>query len=192
LTPTIPVERIVQLLIDAGYRRLTTPLDIAGVKFDIPAALVGTGIVPDLIIVADSAFDSDERIKSKLEGIARALDVVRSKRPLTAILAGPRPRKSVLDAISKVCRVLPIGSMVQGDEETALKNWLAVLMPLHLPHTVDAIADPMNELSRRVDVSDPIIGQLLKAAPRGIQDVEKTLYKLVGEALRGAELDTDL
>jgi len=54
---------------------------------------------PDLIVVVDTAFETEERAKSRIESIARALDVVASKRPLTAILAGPRPRTSVLDAI---------------------------------------------------------------------------------------------
>lgn len=191
MTAMTPVDRIVQLLVGVGYRQLAPPLVIAGVKFDIPAALLGTGAMADLIIVADTAFDADDRIKSKLEGIARALDVVSSKRPLTAILAGPRPRKPVLDAMSRVCRVLPVGSMVAGDEDAALKNWLAVLMPLNLPQTVGGIADPMSELTQHVDSSNPIIAELLDAAPRGTKEVEKTLHRLIGEPLTETRSDSD-
>jgi hypothetical protein len=190
LTATTPVERIVELLADAGYRRLAIPLEIAGLRFEVPAALVGTGTTPDLVIVIDTAFDTDERAKNKLESIARALDVVRSKRPLTAILAGPRPRTPILDAMSKVCRVLPIGSMAQGDEETTLRNWLAVLMPLKLPQTSDATADPMNELMQQIGQVDDIVAELLSAAPRGSEQVEATLYRLVENPLTEADADS--
>jgi hypothetical protein len=189
LTAATPVERIVELLAGAGYRRLATPIEVAGLKFDFPAALLGTGASPDLIVVVDTAFETEERAKSWIESIARALDVVGSKRPLTAILAGPRPRTSVLDAISKVCRVLPIGTTLEGDEDTTLKNWLAVLMPLHLPQTTDATADPMNELAKQIGQPDAAVNELLSAAPRGADEVQAILYRLVEQPL--AETDTD-
>src|SRR5450631_410277 len=124
-----PVDSITALLKQAGYRLLPTPLEIAGMKFNVTAALVGTGTLPDLIIVADTLTDPDERTRSKLEAIARALDTVKSRRPLTAVLTGPRPNSSVMEAISKICRVLPIGSSKPEEAEAAMKNWLAVLMP---------------------------------------------------------------
>ena len=188
MNTTTPVEKIVSLLTGAGYRPLATPLVLAGVKFEIPAALVGTGILPDLIIVADTALESEDRIRSKLEGISRALDVVRSKRPLTAVLAGPRPRTPVLDAISKVCRVLPVGSVASGNEDATLRNWLAVLMPLNLPQTSDAIADPMSELLHQVDHTDQTISALISAARRGEETVAETFHGLVTEVLDETEL----
>src|SRR5690349_13896012 len=109
MTATTPIEEIAELLVGVGYKRIGTPLSIAGVQFELPAVFVGTGVSPDLIIVADTAFESEQRIQQKIEGVARALDVMRSRRPLTAILAGPRPRSMALDAMSRVCRVLPVG-----------------------------------------------------------------------------------
>lgn len=38
-----PVDSITALLKQAGYRLLPTPLEIAGMKFNVTAALVGTG-----------------------------------------------------------------------------------------------------------------------------------------------------
>ena len=37
-----PVGRITSMLLEAGYRSVSTPLVIGGLKFDFPAALVGT------------------------------------------------------------------------------------------------------------------------------------------------------
>jgi hypothetical protein len=104
LSATTPVEKIVELLAGAGYKRLATPLDIAGLKFDFPAALLGTDPSPDLIIVFDTAFETEERVKNKIQSVARALDVMKSKRPLTTILAGPRPRTATLDDVKGMPR----------------------------------------------------------------------------------------
>src|SRR5262245_57951755 len=130
MTESAPVDRIAQVLTNASYRRLPPPLTIANVAFDLPAAFVGTGIVPDLVVVLDTIKEEAARIRQKVEGISRALDVVRSRRPLTAILAGPRPTPHVLDALSKVCRVLPVGTVLTAEPEGALRDWLSVLLPL--------------------------------------------------------------
>jgi hypothetical protein len=189
LIAATPVEKIVELLTGAGYKRLATPLDIAGLKFDFPAALLGTDPSPDLIVVFDTAFETEERVKNKIQSVARALDVMKSKRPLTAILAGPRPPTATLDAMSKVCRVLPIGAAIEGGEEAALRNWLAVLMPLQLPQTTDATVDPMTELVQQIEDPDPNTKRLLDAAPHGPEQVRAVLCELVEQPL--LEADTE-
>jgi hypothetical protein len=183
LSATTPVEKIVELLAGAGYKRLATPLDIAGLKFDFPAALLGTDPSPDLIIVFDTAFETEERVKNKIQSVARALDVMKSKRPLTTILAGPRPRTATLDAMSKVCRVLPIGGAIEGDEDAAIRNWLAVLMPLQLPQTADAAANPMAELLQEIGKADAYTKRLLDAASLGSEQVRTVLCELIEEPL---------
>ena len=49
-----PVGRITSMLLEAGYRSVSAPLVIGGLKFDFPAALVGTDPSPDLILIADT------------------------------------------------------------------------------------------------------------------------------------------
>jgi hypothetical protein len=78
---------------------------------------------------------------AKLEGVARSLDVARSKRPLTVVIAGPRPSSANLETMSRVCRVLPTGTVLDRDTEDSLRNWLAVLLPLRLPEAHAPIAD---------------------------------------------------
>lgn len=191
MTTATPVERIVAFLLAANFRRLQMPMVIAGVKFDFAAVLVGTDSMPDLVVVADTTEEKDDRVRTKIEGVARALDVVRSKRPLTVILAGPRPRTAMLDAIAKICRVLPVGTLTGADDEVALKNWLAVFMPLTLPQVSDAIADPMGTLQQDVSTDDPVVAPLLAAAPQGVQRVQAEFHRLVQEPLHGAELDDE-
>lgn len=182
IAPT-PVDRVAEVLTGAGYRRVSTPLDIAGLRFDLPAAFIGTSPSPDLIVIADTAFDQDQRILKKIEGIARAMDVVRSKRPLTAVLAGPRPSSTVLESMSRVCRVLPIGTILDADADATLRNWLAVLMPLSLPAPNASIADPLTEIASQLGGLDPEIAALVEVAPQGADAVQSRLHALIIEPL---------
>jgi hypothetical protein len=182
-----PVDSITALLKQAGYRLLPTPLEIAGMKFNVTAALVGTGTLPDLIIVADTLTDPDERTRSKLEAIARALDTVKSRRPLTAVLTGPRPNSSVMEAISKICRVLPIGSSKPEEAEAAMKNWLAVLMPLDLPQPVEAIADPISELEAAVGYQDLFVNELIAVSEQGKDAVEALLHDRIAAPIQALD-----
>ncbi len=183
MTASTPVDRVAEVLTGAGYRRVSTPLDIAGLQFDLPAAFVGTSPSPDLIVVADTAFDQEQRILRKIEGIARAMDVVRSKRPLTAVLAGPRPSSAVLESMSRVCRVLPIGTILDADADATLRNWLAVLMPLSLPVPNASIADPLTEIAGQLGGLDPEIAALVDVAPQGADAVQSRLHTLIVEPL---------
>jgi hypothetical protein len=182
-----PVDAISAFLEGAGYRRLPSPLEIAGMKFAVTAALVGTGTLPDLIIVADTVSDTEERTRSKLEAIARALDTVKSRRPLTAVLAGPRPSASALEAISKICRVLPVGSSEPGESDATIRNWLAVLTPLNLPQGIDTIAEPMLELQRVVADDDVLANELIAASAQGKDAVETLLHQKIAEAVASSE-----
>jgi len=182
-----PVDEIAQILEEGGYRRLSVPLRIAGLSFDLPAAFLGTTPSPDLIVIADTAFESDERILSKIEGIARALDVVRSKRPVTAVLAGPRPRTPIIDALAKVCRVLPIGTALDATPAATLRTWLAVLLPLSLPAPSQELADPLGQISTNIDDLHPSVAGLIPFATQGADVVQERFHGILREQLADAE-----
>jgi hypothetical protein len=183
MTVGTPVERIGQMLEGAGYRRLASPLRIAGLSFEVRAAYVGTEPSPDLVLVADTAFDEQEHILRTVEGIGRALDIVKSKRPMTAVLAGPKPRAEVIEALSRVCRVLPVGVPSDGYAEAALHNWLAVLMPLTVPQPSEHIADPMGEIAAHLQGLDPAVAELVHLAPMGPATVQRRLHELLSAVL---------
>jgi hypothetical protein len=189
VTAPTPVDRVAEVLAGAGYRRVITPLEIAGLKFDLPAAFIGASPSPDLVVVADTAFDDEHRILKRLQGIARAMDVVGSKRPLTAVLAGPRPTSATLEAMSRVCRVLPIGTILDEDVDTALRNWLAVLMPLDLPEPSAGIADPLAEIGGQLGGLSPEVASLVQVAQHGADAVQARLHTIISEPLADAQRD---
>jgi hypothetical protein len=171
------------MLEGAGYRELPSPLQMGGMSFDMQAAYLGTEPAPDLVVVADTAFDEPEQILRTIQGICRALDILKSKRPVTAILAGPKPGADVIEALAKVCRVLPVGVPPDGDTETALRNWLSVLMPLILPQPSEQIAEPMSEVAAHLQGLDPAIAALTGLAPSGAAAVERRLHEILSAVL---------
>ncbi len=184
-----PVGRITSMLVKAGYRIVSTPLVIGGLKFDFPAALVGTEPSPDLILVADTAFEQEERLVAKLEGAARALDVARSRRPLTVVIAGPRPSSSNLEIMSRVCRVLPTGTVLDKNSDDSLRNWLAVLMPLRLPEVHAPIADALEQVSKLGEGLDQEVTELVTQANQGVRAVQVQLHKIIDAAVAEASED---
>ena len=139
MTVAMPTERVAEILVRAGYRRLASPLQVAGLEFDVAGAFVGVGRSADLVVVGDMAADGGERkVVQQIEGIARALDVMRSQRPLTSVIVGPRPVGKMLEALSQVGRILSVEEALDPAE---LRDQLAVLLPLELPAALSADSD---------------------------------------------------
>lgn len=173
-----PTDRIMTALRAAGFRSVS-PLELAGLSFDFPAAFLGDDRSLDLILVADLAFDEPTSLLQRVESVARALDVMRSKRPITLVLAGPRPNRDVLEAMSRVCRVLPITSGKSEDADAAIRNSLAVLMPLEIPRPSAAGTEPLQRVRLKAGKMDDDILALIEVAPRGANAVEDELHELL-------------
>jgi hypothetical protein len=164
MTREEPVTKVVTLLESVGYRSLDVPITVGGIPFDFAASLKGETSL-DLIAVVDTLAESDEKqMCRRVEGLSRALDLVRSRRPLTVILVGPRPTSETRRSLSRVCRVL----VTATPTDDGLDEALAVLLPLD----VLAEAEPADSwpvvreaLSAQHPGSD--IAALLDAATQG-------------------------
>lgn len=188
-TPT-PVERVVAILVAHDYRPAPKPLVVASVPFDFAAALVGVGRAPDLIVVIDTIVDTVElRLRQKVEGLARALDVAGSRRPMTCVLVGPKPSDPTLEALSRLGRVLAIGTPTGPEAEALLHDWLAVLLPLPLPPPGQSLADPRAELIAQLPdhLDGSLRKSLLAAADEGPKAVEQALKKRLDGVLADVE-----
>ena len=181
MAPTL-IDSVAKMLTQVGYRPLPLPLKIAGLRFELEAAFVGRDRVPDLIIVEYMNPQKEKRLLRKIEGIARAMDVVRSKRPLTAVLAGPRPQLKTLYAMSCVCRVLPIVPDTEIELDEVLKNWLAVLMPLNLPSRT---ANEVESISSE-DLS-VALKNLVDMAQFGPDAVRTRFHEIISKPLANAD-----
>lgn len=179
------IARVASLLLAEGYRPLSMPLRIGAVPFEFAAAMLGPDRTPDLVLVVDTIDELEGRVRQKIVALSRALDVVGSRRTLTAILAGPRPQASTLEVLGRVCRVLPVGTPVDASADEQLHDALAVLLPLRLPEPTDAVADPMGELSRQMpgDIDQVLRDAVLQRASEGSGAVEDALRELLTAVL---------
>jgi hypothetical protein len=176
LNETTPVERVAKALEAAKFRRLPLPLQIAGLSFDAPAAFVGAAPSPDLVVVGDSTVQSARDLQRTVESVSRALDVVRSRRPLTLVVVGPRPESKSITALSRYARVLPVG---ESADAVSLGNWLAVLLPLTLPEPVEARG--LDSLEQLRAGADPLTRELIDLARSGAPAVGDRFAELVEE-----------
>lgn len=176
LTETTPVERVARMLEAAQFQRLPIPLQIASLKLEVPAAFIGASPSPDLVVVGDTVIQTARELQRMVEGVGRALDVVRSRRPLTLVLVGPRLESAGLAALSRYARVLPIGETA---DDVSLKNWLAVLLPLKLPKPVEARGvDCLEELRTSTDLEGR---KLIDLAILGSKAVTERFVAMVEE-----------
>jgi hypothetical protein len=184
-----PIDRVIEILAGANYRRTTRPFTVASVPFEFAAVLVGTGRAPDLIVIVDTVVDSELRIRQKIDALGRALDVAGSRRPLTAVLVGPKPSDATLDVMSSVCRVLPVGTPTGDQAEAQLRDWLAVLLPLPLPDPNQTVADPEGELRERIPdgLDQALQSAVLASAAQGPTAVRRALKDRIGETLAPVE-----
>lgn len=185
------IQMITALLHDAAFKSLETPIEIGGIKFEIPAGLIGGDKSLDLVLIVDSISEDERRILRKIEGVARALDVAGSKRTLTTVISGPRPSATILEAMSKVSRVLPIGTVKAEDMRRSLENWLAVLLPLKIPDASPDTTAPAQELLNSANDLPGDIISLITIARDGKDAVAEAINDFIIESI-GTDLDEEV
>tara|TARA_R110000787_G_scaffold274658_2_gene382668 strand:+ start:4333 stop:4914 length:582 start_codon:yes stop_codon:yes gene_type:complete len=183
-----PVKRVVAFLEDAAFQLLPSPLIIRQSKFDFAAVMMGPGEASDIILIADTVIEKDAEIIRRIQGVARALDLARSRNPLTSILVGPRPHPEYLNKAMQVCRVLPVGTVPSGESEAKahLSNWLAVLTPLDLIDPGGVVADPIAALRDRIEDLSADVEGLLGHVSSGSGAIEAAANDLLATRLRDA------
>lgn len=175
------VELVLGELESAGFRRLPKPLVVAGAVFDFDAAVTGTGVSHDLVVVGGQEADSD-RLVQLLSGLNRSLDQLGSRRPVSLVLIGSRPKPETLARLEDSARVM----VIKGElpETAAVRDAMAVLFPLHLPPTTQEVADPLDELMADLGSSaSDELRLLVDAARIGPDAVRETFRRYLDESL---------
>lgn len=183
---TGPVDRVAEILAGAGFSALLEPVEVAGIPFEFSAMLASQRSL-DLVVLIDTfQSDGEERMRREVTGLSRALDLARSRRPLTVILIGKRWSEVTERAMTRVARVLHCDVVVDGEaREAALRDALAVLLPLELPpapaEPAESWASVRAELQRGLTDSD--LAEVVAAAVRGPQQVKKAAFQYISKPL---------
>jgi hypothetical protein len=183
MTQAGPLRRVTKVLEDASYVQVSQPTEVGGIPFEFAAMLAGKSSL-DLVILVNSEVETDfEQTRRRVEGLTRALDLVRSRRSLTVVFVGPPPDPKLIRAIATVARVL----RVRTGDEADIRTGIAVLLPLKIleeeadgeeswPVSRQAMAEAMSEEAKSV----------MAAAKTGSTAVEAAVGRVLGEPLASA------
>jgi hypothetical protein len=172
---------VLQVLVEAGFERLPTPLVVAGSKFEFEGAVRGTEQSHDLVVVAGPSTPPN-RLVRLLSSLGRTLDQAESRRPVSLVLVGATPERSTMVELERQARVL----IVDGDpmDLDGVRRSVAVLMPLVLPSEAVTGREPLEEVShvlgRRLT---PEHRMLIDAARFGSDAVRTALVSFVDGAI---------
>lgn len=175
------VELLLAELESAGFQMLPKPLVVGGAAFDFDAAVTGTGVSHDLVLVCGQEADSAHLVQL-LSGLNRSLDRFASRRPVSLILIGSRPEPETLAELEDSARVMVIDGELPNPED--IRNAIAVLLPLHIPPTTRQVADPLDELVTNLGRSASDEHRvLIDAARMGADAVQEAFRSFLDEAL---------
>ncbi len=181
-------DHVVDILVrEGGYRALPQPFKIGSQSFDFTSALIAGDRANDLVIVVElKGGAADDLVTRRLLALTRALDVLHSKRPVTVVLTTGQPSSEAVKSISRVCRVLMVGNPVGPHALDAVRDWLAVLLPLTQPAAADVMLDWEADLRRTAAATagGPLMEALIAAAPQGQESVELVLSNRINGAVR--------
>jgi hypothetical protein len=182
-----PVARARDVLAAASFSPLPLPVEVAGIPFRFSAVLASDRSL-DLVVLIDT-FESgpEEEVRREVAGLARALDLAKSRRPLTVVLIGQRWSEVTERAMTRVARVLRCEVVVESEEarDSALRDALAVLLPLELTPARDQPDESWSTVKAGLqrDLADPELGTIIAAASRGPESVKKALLQFLAQPL---------
>jgi hypothetical protein len=188
MTDNAPAARVVSILKLSGYTEVAAPIVVAEIEFDVGTPLLAHHSL-NLVLVVDTVEASDQGpLRRHIEGLSRALDAVESRRTLTVVFAGPPPSLDVSTAVSRVARVLTVGTPVGPAADNEVRTSLAVLLPLPLPAQDNSGPSWDEARAALLAELDPHLVPLVEASTHGAAAVEDSLGQLLAEPFAGVDL----
>ena len=184
MSPHSNVDLVTTLLIGAGYTPLEQPIIVGGIPFESTAILAKDSWL-ELVVVVDTVLEDDTvALNANIYGLARALDLVESRRALTVVLVGPSESQTLDGELKDVARVLSVPSGAGDGTDSTLRHALAVLLPLDLVAATDEPIVSWSSVreSLRDKYSGSEIEPIFKAIPRGPDRVRTALRDALIEA----------
>ncbi|WP_156507407.1 hypothetical protein [Arthrobacter sp. OY3WO11] len=183
-----PVQLVIDLLSKSGY--VTLPdFKVGSLAFDFTKVLAGTQYSFDLVVIVDTISEfAESRLRRQVAALARALDLVESRRSVTLILVGPGPSDITIRELARVCRVLSVGVPTGEHAEAMVRDVLAVLLPLSLPRSSVAGVNPLSRLRHELErLPELAVLPMLDVADAGDAKVELALKEWLSHGIIGEQ-----
>lgn len=185
------VESVLRVLEAAGFERLPKPLVVAGSSFDFDAAVKGTGVSHDLVVLATTSTPA-HYLARLLSALSRTLDQVESRRPVSLVMLGDAVDAAMMTSLEQNARVLAIDSDAPDPDQ--ISRAIAVLLPLKLPTLQTAGRPPLAVVVEKLGAtgSEEHL-KFIEAAQVGPEEVRDRLRRFIdvaanGEASEGSEM----
>ncbi len=78
--------------------------------------------------------------------------------------------------------MLPLGSVTGADADAVVRNWLAVLLPLTLPHADGSAINPLTRIETLAATLDEPLRRLVDVSAQGKAAVQQGLHRLIDDA----------
>jgi hypothetical protein len=179
MTNPISIADVSSILEEPRFKKIEMPFSLAGISFSFPGAFLGQPPSNDLILIIDTDQEAESRLNRRVQGLTRALDLIGSRKPLTAVILGERSTGEFVESLSYLCRVLPLN---KAPTQEAL-NRLAILLPLELPQANGLVIEPLNELLLELEDFDGPLKALAQQAKNGSGFVREHLIHLINSKL---------
>ena len=181
MTASEAAAAVTERLVQAGYQLLGRRVTVSSIPYEFDGVLLGPDGTLDLVLVVEVGPIGDPpRLRQKVEGLCRALDMARSRRSITTVLVGQPLPAALQAALQDVTRCLSVADV----NSEPLDDRLAILLPFDLPISAQAPVDPLGTLRQRLNLAmnDPR-RELIAAAPDGAGAVEAVLARIVENSL---------
>lgn len=185
------LESVLRVLDAAGFERLPKPLVVAGSSFEFDAAVKGTGVSHDLVVLATSNTPAHYLVRL-LSALSRTLDQVESRRPVSLVLLGDPVDAATMTGLEQNARVLAIDS--DDPDPDQISRAIAVLLPLKLPTLQTAGRPPLAVVVEKLGaIGSEEHLQFIEAAQVGPEEVRDCLRRFIdsaasGESSEGSEM----
>lgn len=169
-------DSVAAVLTQAGYKRMSDPFNIGRVKFDDLRGYLGPEGSLDIVLV----LNEPSRALLQVERVCRALDAAGSRRPVTAVLGPRRVAPSLLESMTRYCRVLVV-------DPEYIRESLATLLPLELPPAQTDSQDTRTLATiLKINRTDPL-HPIVAASGRGAEAVHRAYMHWVDSAFDGTD-----
>ncbi|HMO15659.1 MAG TPA: hypothetical protein PKD64_15370 [Pirellulaceae bacterium] len=180
------LKNVLNVLSQRGtYRQQPQLLTVADVDFQFDAVFRGPGDSEAMVVVVTGNEERVASIISKVRALSHTMLRSGSKRPLTLVMLVDQESSPLLEALSRICRVVAVTAANEDQVVAQLRS----LLPLELPEPQESQPDASRQLRNQLGTvaESKFVNALLAAGRRSGKDVQEQLASAIEAAIKASE-----